>query len=393
MDIKATGVLKKMLASENRFLLSVGSSRSSKTYSVYQWILLYCIRNQGKGKWISMIRRSFPSLKRSLLREFITFLSEYGLYSEKRHNKSSQVIEVFGCYVEFFSLDNFEKVKGSKRDVAYLNEITEIDYEPAQQVFLRTTEKIIMDMNPSDTYHWVWKMRERGDVDYIHSTYKDNPFLEKEVVEQIESYKDVDENYWRIYGLGLPGVSQTTIYSHWKTYKDSDLEKKNIVNICWGLDIGYNHKTALVRLIETDEGLYFKEEIYSSGLTTGDLLDIISQKNIKDHIYCDSARPDIIEDLRRKRLLGKSAEKAVKEGILYLKSKKIYIHEESHNLLEEIKHYRWKSAGEVILDEPVKIDDDGMDAMRYAAYTSRKKQSVGVPFYTTTNDNKKPYFR
>lgn len=392
MEIKATKVLKKLCDSDKRFILSVGSSRSSKTYSVYQWILIYCMKNQGGGKWISCIRRSFPSLKRSLLREFIDFLNQYGLYSEKKHNKSSQVIEVYGNYVEFFSLDNFEKVKGTKRDVAYLNEITEIEYEPANQVFLRTTEKIIMDMNPSDTFHWVWGMKDREDVDYIHSTYKDNPFLEPDVVKQIESYKDADENYWRIYGLGLPGVSQTTIYSHWKTYTDEDLVGKNIINTCMGLDIGYNHKTALVQLTETDDALYFKEVIYSSGLTTGDLMTLIEGLNIRDHIYCDSARPDIIEDLRRKRLLAKGAEKAVKEGILYVKSKKLYIHEDSNNLLDEIRHYRWKSAGEVILDEPVKVNDDGMDAIRYASYTSRKKQSVGVPFYTTGND-KKPYFR
>ena len=378
-----------MKASNKRFLLSVGSSRSSKTYSVYQWILLYCMENAGQGKWVSMIRRSFPSLKRSLLREFIQFLTELGLYSQKAHNKSSQVIELYGNYVEFFSLDNFEKVKGSKRDVAYLNEITEIDYEPANQVFLRTTEKVIMDMNPSDTFHWVWKMRERDDCDYIHSTYKDNPFLEDSVVKQIESYKDADENYWRIYGLGLPGISQTTIYSHWKTYKDDELKTKNIINECWGLDIGYNHKTSLVKLVETEDALYFKEEIYSSGLTTGDLLSLIEAKGIRDHIYCDSARPDIIEDLKRKRLLARGAEKAVKEGILYLKSKKIYIEENSLNLLEEIKHYRWKSAGEVILDEPVKIGDDGMDAMRYAAYSSRKKQSVGVPMALGTPQKKR----
>lgn len=391
MEIMATQVLKKMMNSNNRFILSVGSSRSSKTYSVYQYVLLYCAQNQNAGKWISMIRKSFPSLKRSLLREFIDFLTEYGLYSEKKHNKSSQVIEVYGNYVEFFSLDNFEKVKGSKRDIAYLNEITEIDYEPAQQVFLRTSEKVIMDMNPSDTFHWVWDMRTRQDVDYIHSTYKDNSFLDQSIIDQIESYKDVDENYWRIYGLGLPGISQTTIYSHWKTYNQKDLEGLDIINVCYGLDIGFNHKTSLVKLTETSDSLYFEEIIYASGLTTGDLLTEIEKLNLRDHVFCDSARPDIIEDLKRKRILAKGAEKAVKEGILYLKSKKLFIEENSQNLIDEIKHYRWKSAGELILDEPVKVNDDGVDAMRYAAYSSRKKQSIGVPFYTENKSSRRPF--
>lgn len=370
-----------MIDAETRFILSVGSSRSSKTFSVYQYILVYCMKNQGKGKWISMIRRSFPSLKRSLLREFIQFLDDMGLYSEKKHNKSSQVIEVYGNYVEFFSLDNFEKVKGAKRDVAYMNEITEIDYEPANQVFLRTTEKVIMDMNPSDSHHWVWKMRELKEVTYIHSTYKDNPFLEKEVVSQIESYKDLDENMWRIYGLGLPGISNTTIYTHWKTYNDLEFSSQEILSHSWGLDIGFHNHSACVKVWETNDAVYVKEILYKQQLTTGELLNEIVAINPDSDLYVDSARPDVIEDLRRRRISAKPSDKAVKEGILHIKSKKLYIHEDSENLIEELKFYRWRTAGETVLDEPVKTNDHLLDAMRYAIYSSRKKVSRGVPLF------------
>ena len=391
MEIKGTQVLEKLINSNRRFILSVGSSRSSKTFSVYQWVLIYCLKNKNRGKTVSMIRRSFPSLKRSLLREFINYIDTMGLYSERKHNKSSQIIELFGCYVEFFSLDNYEKVKGAKRDVAYLNEITEIDYEPANQVFLRTTEKIIMDMNPSDTNHWVWNMKSRGDVDYIHSTYKDNPFLEEDVVKQIESYKDLDENYWRIYGLGLPGISTTTIFPNWTTWVDSDLEGKEILQTNWGLDIGFHNQSALCRVIETPDGFWVKEFLYKSKLITSELIQAISDLGITDLIWVDSARPDIIEDLKRVRVLAKGADKSVNQGILHLKSKKLYIHEDSDNLIDELKFYRWKSSGEVVLDEPVKIKDHLMDAMRYATYSSRLKQSKGVPFLLKGDDRKR-YF-
>lgn len=381
MEIKATAVLDKLLKSEKRFILSVGSSRSSKTYSVYQYVLLYCIKNKGKKKLVSMIRRSFPSLKRSLLREFILFLDELGLYSEKVHNKSSQIIEVFGCYVEFFSLDNFEKVKGAKRDLAYINEITEIDYEPANQVFLRTTEKIIMDMNPSDTNHWVWKMKSRDDVDYIHSTYKDNPFLDEGTINQIESYKELDENMWRIYGLGLPGISNTTIYTHWKTYSDLELKSQEVLSHAWGLDIGFHNHSACVKVWETNDAVFVKEILYKQQLTTGELLNEMIVINPDGDLYVDSARPDIIEDLRRRRISAKPSDKAVREGILHIKSKKLYIHEDSENLIEELKFYRWRTAGETVLDEPVKTNDHLLDAMRYAIYSSRKKVSRGVPLF------------
>lgn len=377
MEIKATNVLKQMLNSDTRFILSVGSTRSSKTYSVYQYILLYCIQNRGEGKWISMVRRSFPSLKRSLLREFIEFLTEFNLYTEAIHNKSSQVIEVYGNFVEFFSLDDFEKVKGSKRDLCYLNEITEIDYEPANQMFLRTSEKIIMDMNPSDANHWSWSYKGKEGVTYIHSTYKDNPFLSPDIVKQIESYKDVDENYWRIYGLGLPGYSESTIYPNWSEY----IEEPDYEDVSWGLDYGYNHYTALVKCFHTEEAHYFEEILYERHLTVSDLVSRISDLNIRGQIYVDSARPDLIESLRQEGIGAVKSNKKVKEGIDYLKTRKLFINENSHNLIREIKNYKWKTAGDMILDEPVKIDDDGVDAMRYAAFSNK-----------TTNINIKDIF-
>lgn len=367
MELKATKVLNGMWSAQTRFILSVGSTRSSKTYSVYQWILLYCKENQGSGKWISMVRRSFPSLKRSLLREFIQFLEELGLYSEKRHNKSSQIIEIYGNFIEFFSLDDFEKVKGSKRDVCYLNEITEIDYEPANQIFLRTSEKIIMDMNPSDSNHWVWSYKGRPDVTYIHSTYKDNPFLSPDIVKQIESYKDLDENYWRIYGLGLPGFSEATVFQKWSEYS---LEPPHYEDVSWGLDYGYNHASALVKCYHSESDLYFEEVIYEKHLTVEDLVTKISDLGITGQIFVDSARPDLIQSLHRSGMGAVRANKKVKEGIDYLKSKRIHINENSYNLKSEIKNYKWKTSGDMILDEPVKINDDAVDAMRYSAFTN-----------------------
>lgn len=370
LDIKATPVFEKLLDSKSRFILSVGSSRSSKTYSTFQYILFYCIENEGAGKWISFIRRSFPSLRRTLLREFIQFLGSHNLYSESRHNKTEQVIELFGNYIEFFSLDNEEKVRGSKRDIAYLNEVNEIDKGAANQIFMRTTEKIIMDMNPSDSLHWSWEYKNRNDTTYIHSTYLDNSFLEPSIVEQIESYRDIDENWFRIYGLGLPGINEATIYTNWKEYKEEPLD---IIDISYGLDIGYNHYTALIKCYETERANYFKEILYERHITSESIVQKIIDLNITSMIYVDSARPDIIASLRQSGVAANPANKKVKEGIDYVKSKRMFIHEDSINLIKEITNYKWKTTGDFILDEPVKINDDACDALRYSCFSNKGK--------------------
>jgi phage terminase large subunit len=300
------------------------------------------------------------------------------MYSDDKHNKTEHVIEVAGNYVEFFSLSDSQKVRGAKRTHLYLNECNEIDYESAQQLFLRTEERVFMDQNPSDVWHWSFKMKDRDDVDYIHSTYKMNPFLTKATVNQIESYKDTDENFWRIYGLGLPGFATTTIYSHWKEYKEKDIKVYNEEGVeqpfydsyAYGLDVGYGHAMALTKCYFKDDTVWVEEVIYQSALTSLDLIKLMNDLNIdKDaDIWVDAAAPAMVEDLKRAGYSARSADKSVKEGIDMIKSKKLFVNVESVNLISELRRYQWKTKNEQIIYEPVKIADDLCDSFRYCVW-------------------------
>ena len=378
LNIKGTPVLNSLLSSTKRFVLSVGSSRSSKTYSMLQWIMLECIKNPNKGIYISVVRASFPSLRRTVYREFVDLLKSQNLYSEDRHNKTEHVIELCGNYIEFFSLGDSQKVRGAKRDYLYLNECNEIDYESAQQLFLRTTERVFMDQNPSDMWHWSFKMKDKDDVDYIHSTYKDNPFLTEATIKQIESYKDTDESFWRIYGLGLPGYAITTIYTHWREYKEADVkvfsedgeEQPYYDTFVYGLDVGYGHAMALTKCLFKDDTVWVEELIYKSGLTSNDLISMMNDMKLDKDIdlWVDAAAPAMVEDLRRAGYNAKSADKSVKEGIDMIRSKKLFINTESTNLINEMRRYQWKTKNEQIIYEPVKVNDDLVDSMRYAIW-------------------------
>jgi phage terminase large subunit len=378
LNIQGTPVLNELLRSKRRFVLSVGSSRSSKTFSMLQWIVIECLKRSNQGIYISVVRASFPSLRRTVYREFVDLLKSLNMYSDDKHNKTEHVIEVAGNYVEFFSLSDSQKVRGAKRNYLYLNECNEIDYESAQQLFLRTEERIFMDQNPSDAWHWSFKMKDRDDVDYIHSTYKMNPFLTRATVNQIESYKDTDENFWRIYGLGLPGFATTTIYSHWKEYKERDTKVYNeegaeqpfYDSFCYGLDVAYSSIMALIRVYIKDDTIWWEEVIYQSGLTSYDLIRLMNDLGIeKDKdIWCDAAAPNVIEDLKRAGYNAKSADKDVKAGIDLIKSKKLFINTESTNLISEIRRYQWKTKNEEIIYEPVKVNDHLMDGGRYATF-------------------------
>ena len=135
------------------------------------------------------------------MRDFITILKQYGLYREEHHNKSNSEYKLNKNLIEFISVDQPQKIRGRKRDILFINEANELDFEDWQQLVFRTQEKIVLDYNPSDEYHWIYdKVLVREDVEFYKTTYLDNPFLERSIVKEIELLRETDEQYWQNYG-------------------------------------------------------------------------------------------------------------------------------------------------------------------------------------------------
>jgi phage terminase large subunit len=376
--IKHTNVLTRNYDALNdkkiRFVVNQGSTRSSKTYSLCQLIIVYCLNNP--NKIVSIVRKSFPSLRATVMRDMIEILTEYGIYKESQHNKTDNIFTFHnGSKIEFFSLDDSQKIRGRKRDVLWANEANELGFEEFNQLNFRTTEKLFFDFNPSDTEHWLYDILEKEESVLVHSTYKDNTFLPTALVKEIEDLINIDQDYYNIYALGLPSKSNHTIYNHQKQYVD-DI---NYDEVIWGLDFGYQHPTALIKCGLRDDMAFVKEVIYESYLTTEDLIEKMNGLKVPKHepIVCDYARPEIIEELRRAGYNCFNANKSVKDGIDAVKSIKLFYHFESINLAKEFKNYKWKSVNERLLDEPVKLYDDGMDAIRYAIMHYKKNNRGG----------------
>jgi phage terminase large subunit len=361
-----------------RFIFNQGGSRSSKTYSICQMLIVYCLSNPKKG--VSIIRKSFPTLRASIMRDFFSIMKELELYDERSHSRTEHIYTFDnGSWVEFFSIDDEQKVRGRKRDILFCNEANEIEFDEFNQLVMRTTGKVIMDYNPSDTEHWIYDIINQDNSVLVKSTYKDNPFLTKEQVEYIENLINVDENYYKIYALGERPTSQSRIYTHFKQYVDD----ASYEDYCYGLDFGFNHPSALILTNFKDNKIFVKELIYKSGLTTTDLIKTMLELNIDKSkpIYCDSARPEVIEEIRRAGFYKATlSNKNVKEGIDKIKSMEVFIHIESVNLWREYRMYSWRTYKNMILDEPIKENDDAMDALRYSVYSHNRKVK-GVPFY------------
>jgi phage terminase large subunit len=383
MDLQVTNVFQRnyeAITSDKRFIINQGGSRSSKSYSICQLIIVYCLTNP--NKIVSIVRKTFPTLRGSIMRDFFEIMRELNLYDEKNHNKTENIYTFpNNTIVEFFATDDAQKLRGRKRDILFANEANELTFDEFQQLNMRTTDKIIFDFNPSDTYSYLYDILSRVESILIHSTYKDNPFISEAQIKEIENLRNVDENYYNIYCLGERGVPKSTIFTHQKLFKEYP-EKIN--DWVYSIDWGYNHPTCLMKTSYIENQYYCEELIYESYLTISDFIQKLKLLNIEKNklIIADSARPELIEEVRRAGYNIVGAIKEVKEGIDSVKSCELFIHNESINTIKELQNYRWKVNGDRILDEPVKIYDEACDCIRYAIHYLKKKTpgKVGVSF-------------
>lgn len=306
--------------------------------------------------------------------DFFEILQNMGIYSKASHNMTNNTYTFpNGSQVAFFSTDDEQKLRGRKHSIVWANEANELLHDEYLQLNMRCEGKFFVDFNPSENTSWIYDLPKEDTVT-IKSTYKDNPFLPQSIINQIEDLKRTDEALYQIYALGERAVSKSSIYSNWTFVKEKPVRFQEYV---YGLDFGYNHPTALMRVYWHEKDIYIEPVIYESYLTTTDLIERFKSLEIEPNkeILADYSRPEIIAEMQIAGYNVNNANKEVKNGINNVKTFKVYC-EENENIKKEYDNYKWKKVKDSITDEPVKLYDDAMDAIRYAV------QYIKQEYYT-----------
>lgn len=311
-----------------------------------------------------------PALKGSALRDFIEILEGANLFNPDNLNKTELTYKLINTTFEFISIDQPQKIRGRKRDILFINEANELDFESWVQLVMRTKGKIIIDYNPSmPPDHWIFtQVIDRDDSDFFQSTYKDNPFLEQSIIDEIERLRSIDDNYWKVYGLGERGDIKGQVFTNWQ-----QTELIPDAGQWYGLDFGYtNDPAALIEVRLSDGELFVKELIYQTGLNNRELSDKIKALGIdyRSAIYADSAEPKSIDELCGFGLNVIPAEKgrdSIMNGINVLKQYKINVDKGSLNLIKELNNYKFEeNKNGQVLNKPVDAFNHLLDALRYA---------------------------
>ncbi len=366
-----------ILNSDKRITVMQGGSRSGKTFAIVQH-LIYLLTTREKRLVITIARKTLPALKGSVFRDFMEIADNVGITYFAEINKAEMTFKYKNHLVEFISLDNEMKVRGRKRTHCFLNEANEFYLEDFNQLSLRTTEKMILDFNPSDVIHWIYSdICTRDDCDTYITTFEDNAFLDPEIKKEILRMKDRDADRWRVYGLGERATfKEGQIFDNWKWIDYNEFIDKDSSEVSYGLDWGYsNDETSIVEVRRKNDRLYVHELLYKKGLTNQDIFNEIKNLGLEEELFiCDSAEPKSLEDMKRLGLYCKPSIKgagSVMNGIQIIKEYDVFASKQSKNLLQEYQYYIWESNKDGNTINKIKQNgmDHLMDAFRYAVTT------------------------
>lgn len=368
------------LKSNARIKVHQGGTRSGKTYAICQY-LIYKLTSTKEPIVITIVRKTLPALKGSVMRDFVHILHEMGLFYKGVFNKSENTYYFGGHTVEFLSVDEPQKIRGRKRNICFINEANELDYEDFRQLNFRTEDEIIIDFNPSDPIHWIYdEVIDRDDCETWITTYKDNKCLPSSLIAEIERMRQRDPDYWRVYGEGKRAVySQRQIFQNWEYIPYKDFPEFD--EVIYGLDFGFSSDpTAIVQVARLNDRIYVHEVCYQKQMTNRDIANFLKKMNVGDSfVYCDSAEPKSIEELKQMGIVAMEATKgpgSINAGISLLKEFDIIASKESLNLKKEQEAYFYEQLKDgTIINKPMDRMNHLCDSLRYAVYTKYKNRN------------------
>ena len=377
--IDVTPVFDKTASSKAKTVVDVGGAGSSKSHSIAQ--LMIEKLTQEEGKTLGICRKTFPALRMTAMKLVLGLIEDYGFYNPNRHNKTAGTYSYKkakwqkASVIQFFSMDEWLKIKSADFNYILMEEGNEFTYDDYTtfKLCLRSPTKpdepnqIFISLNPSDAHGWIpTRLASEPDVEFIHSTFLDNPFLSKDYIKTITDLIHQDENFYKIYALGEWGLLQRRIYTNYKVIPS--LPDMSEAKWCYGLDFGLVNPSALIKIYQLGNQFYLEERLYRSNLTNADIIEFLSHEE-KGDIYADPSALQMIEEIFRAGYNAYEAHKGVLEGIDLCQRQTLSIPESSVNLIKEIQSYQWKEDknGNVI-SEPIKFNDHLVDAMRYAIY-------------------------
>ncbi|MDD5178334.1 MAG: terminase large subunit [Candidatus Nanoarchaeia archaeon] len=352
---------------KKRIRIVQGGTSASKTISIIIYLIALAQKDE-EPTLTSIVSESFPHLRRGAERDFLMIMKEHRYFKDKQWDKTNHIYSFeTGSQIEFFSVDQPEKVRGARRDRLFINEANNIPFNAFEELEVRTKDIIFIDYNPTNEF-WLFTdvIPKRTDTETVVLTYKDNEALSPEIIASIEQRKN-RKDWWQVYGLGLLGELEGKIYKDWKIIDEvpheASLER-------YGLDFGYsNDPSALIAIYKYNSGYILDEIAFSKGLSNKQIVDII-QSQATSIVVADCSEPKSIDEIKSYGIPIVASQKgkdSVRSGIQFVQRQRISMTKRSIDLIKEFRNYLWETDKDgKILNIPEHQFSHSMDAVRYA---------------------------
>ena len=364
-----TTAINKIIKLKKRVKIIQGGTSAGKTFGILPILIDKATKNPNIE--ISVVAESIPHLRRGALKDFLNIMKWTGRYFEQRFNKSFLRYEFAnGSYIEFFSADDSSKLRGARRDILYINECNNVDFNSYNELSIRTKKEIYLDFNPANEFWVHTELKDEGDSDFLILTYRDNEALDERIVKEIEKNKlkantsSYWENWWRVYGEGLVGMLEGVVFSNWKVIDKIPAEARLLG---YGIDFGYSvDPSSIIEVYNYNGERILNEICYETGLVNTDIAKKLQKTVIA---YADSSEPKSIEEIRRTGQVIKGVRKgadSINFGIQIMQSQSYLVTSKSSNLIKELRAYCWdKDRTGKQLNKPTDSLNHAVDAVRY----------------------------
>lgn len=371
-----------LLDYSHRWELHKGSAGSGKSYSIVQKIIIRCCREPIR---VLVCRNTLKSCRESCFNLFKEVLEKWQLISYVKIRETDCYIRFpNGSEILFTGLDEETKLLSINNiSLVWIEEAFEVNKSIVEQLNLRLrgsadNQQIIMSFNPISTHHWLYDFCETNPpANFIatHTTYKDNPFLNKENVAALDEMETRNPQKYRVYGRGEWGVdADGLVFQNWRVedFNHADINGQLMV----GLDFGFiNDISALTAslLVESEKRIYIFKEWGATGKTNADLINIITSLGFsKSVIIADAAEPKSIEEIKRggiqKIRACSKGQDSVMHGIQKLQNYEIIIHPSCVGVITEFENYTWQKDKhtDIYINKPIDDFNHYIDALRYS---------------------------
>lgn len=379
----------------------VGSAGSGKSFTIAQKIIIRCCRERIK---VLVCRRYATTLRNSCYALFKEILEKWQLAPYVKMRETDMTI-IFpnGSTILLIGLDNEEKLLSLQNiSTVWVEEAYEVEENKISQLNLRMrgtaeNQQLILSWNPISKQSYLYKFSVENppeNSEYIHSTFRDNPFLGSEYVAALEELYIRNPARARVFCDGEWGVDFSgLVFTNWQEqeFDAMELASRGYEHRA-GCDMGYIDKTAVIDTLYDRENktIYVFNEFYKSGCQLSEIANAIKDMNLtKTKIYVDAAEPRTIDYFKSEGIRAEGALKgkdSVKMGIMFLQDCKIIVHPKCQNLIMELSNFSYiksKITGEYTEDTTHEYSH-AIDSLRYSysdIYTNRKLKTISKSLF------------